>query len=436
MRVKKQNITLKADPKKVVIQFLHMKNQRTISLLKRLLPLGNEEVDSKFSEILTEFSSRHKYFERDIYKNFDKIKRFIPETGSLTERKKLLIGAYFSKEYSIESAALFNPSIIPHPDQNGTENGELKFIMSLRATGEGHISSIEFREGFITRNGDVRLSPDTRHKVLPEVDKDLYKGIKKKKIKNISFIQSKLNIPANSDYRCRFDEQSSINERILFPVSKSERMGMEDARFVRFVDESGVKYYATYTAYDGRKFRSQILETTDFQTFDVGRLHGKMIKDKGKAIFPKKINGKYFITSRQDGENLYMMESDNLYNWNKAEKILSPSEWWDFVQLGNCGSPIETEKGWLLITHAVGPFRKYVMSAILLDLDNPYKVIGKLNEPLIEPIEDEREGYVPNVVYSCGSLVHNGNLIIPYAMSDSACGFAKIELNQLLQKLL
>ncbi len=433
MSVEKLNIELKADPKKVVLQFLKMKPKRTKSLLNRLLNLNNGEVDEKLKKVISEFSYRHKNFEADLCNNFKKIEHFIEDDVELSDNQKLLIGAYFSKEYSIESAALFNPSIVPHPDQSGIEDGELKFVMSLRATGEGHISSIEFREGVISKNGDVKLIPDTRHKELADIAEFPYGEIKRKKLSR-RFINpfEKVNIK-RSNYRCSFDENSLLKERVLFPVSKSEQMGMEDARFVKFDNNNGSKYFATYTAYDGKKFRSQLIETDDFRSFEIGTLHGRMIKDKGKALFPRKVNGKYFITSRQDGENLYMMESDNLYQWDNVRELHKPKELWEFLQLGNCGSPIETKEGWLLLTHAVGPLRKYVMSALLLDLDNPYKVIGVLKEPLIQPDENEREGYVPNVVYSCGSLVHNNNLTIPYAMSDSACGFARIELDKLFK---
>ncbi|KAB2842731.1 MAG: glycosidase, partial [Melioribacteraceae bacterium] len=238
-----------------------------------------------------------------------------------------------------------------------------------------------------------------------------------------------------SNYKCTFDDFSSLSERVLFPNSPSESMGLEDARFVKFIDNGKSKYYGTYTAYNGKTFRTQIIETYDFKKFEIGTLHGSMVQDKGMALFPRKINEKYFITSRQDGENLFLMQSDNLYYWNKSDLLLEPDKSWAFVQLGNCGSPIETEKGWLLITHAVGPFRKYVISTLLLDIDNPSKIIGSLNKPLIEPNEIEREGYVPNVVYSCGSLIHNKTLIIPYAMSDSSCGFAKIKVDELLSNL-
>ena len=227
----------------------------------------------------------------------------------------------------------------------------------------------------------------------------------------------------------------SLSERVLFPISKSECAGMEDARFVKFVDKNGFKYYGTYTAYNGRLFRTQLIETTDFCRFEIGNLYGNSIQDKGMALFPRKIKNKYLMTSRQDGENMFIMSSSDIYHWTGAKVMKMPELPWEYIQIGNCGSPVETEKGWLLITHAVGPMRKYVISAMLLDLDDPSKVIGSLKEPLIQPNEIEREGYVPNVVYSCGSVAHKENLIIPYAFSDSACGYARVKISDLLKKL-
>ena len=434
MSIQKLKLRLSADPKKVIIQFLRMNEKRTKKILKKIISLSDEEIVNKLNEVYEQFSARHKNFEELVYENYKLVEEYLPAKANLNEETKHLIGAYFSKEYSIESAALFNPSMVAHPDQNGIEPGEFKFVMSLRATGEGHISSVEFREGIISSNGDVRLINDSPYSLLPKRTVYPYKELKAKKIRKDNATEYKKKDFISSNYRCKFDDNSIISERVLSPVSPAESKGIEDARFVKFNDENDSKYFATYTAYNGKSLRTQIIETTDFKNFELGTLHGKMVNDKGMALFPRKIKGKYFITSRQDGENLYMMESDNIYKWNKSKLILQPKRMWDLMQLGNCGSPIETDAGWLLLTHAVGPVRKYVISAILLDLENPYKVIGVLNEPLLEPDETEREGYVPNVVYSCGSIIHNNYLVIPYAMSDSACGFAKIEVKKLLNK--
>ena len=434
MRAERLNLRLTADPKKVVLLFFKVSKDRCKRILDRIFSLSQSEVGSSLERVNKEYSSRHKKFDEKLLAHYANVEKYVKTDKQVTENTKLLIGAYFSKEYSIESAALFNPSIVPHPDQEGLAEGELKFVMSLRATGEGHVSSIEFREGIISANGSVRLINDSTHKLLAK--KNVYsKKIIEKKLSGMILPEKEIDKIRESNYKCKFADHSILSERVLYPSTDAEMMGLEDARFVKFHDEGTSKFYGTYTAYNGKTFRTQIIETTDFQNFEIGTLHGHMVKDKGMALFPRKINGKYFVTSRQDGENIYMMESTNIYQWEKAEKILEPSQWWGFIQVGNCGSPIETEKGWLLLTHEVGPLRNYVISAILLDLDNPYKIIGRLKEPLLEPRGDEREGYVPNVVYSCGSLVHNENLIVPYAMSDSACGFAKIELKKLLQKL-
>ena len=376
------------------------------------------EVQENLNKIYFEFSHRHKNFEDQILKNYRRVEKFIEKKDELNKDIKFLIGAYFSNEYSLEAAALFNPSIVPHPDQSGTKNDSVRFVLSLRATGEGHISSIEFTEGEVDSEGDIELK--TRSGLSSPSDTFFEDG------------NSPSKTLQNTDYYCRFPDTSLIDERVLFPFSKNEKMGMEDARFVKFEDGN---YYATYTAYNGREINSKILITKDFINFEVRKLSGNGVRDKGMALFPRKIDGKYFMTSRQDGENLFLMKSENLFQWDDPVKIVLPRKPWEFVQLGNCGSPIETEHGWLLIIHAVGALRKYVISALLLDRDDPSKVIGFLNEPLIEPDESEREGYVPNVVYSCGSLIHRNYLIIPYAMSDSSCGFAKVKIDELIQQL-
>ena len=435
MKVERLNTIFKADPTKVILQFFKMNERRSKNIVNKILALDENIIKENLDSIYKEFSSRHKNFDESIIDNYERVETYINNPADLSKERKLLIGTYFSKEYSIESAALFNPSIVPHPDQNDVPSGQLKFIMSLRATGEGHISSIKFREGIISNEGEIEIINDSSFSVLPKKIKYAEEDILNKKLQLTNGTGPDKEDILSSNHKSRFDDFSLISERVLFPNSPSESMGLEDARFVKFFENGESKYYGTYTAYNGKTFRTQIIETDDFKNFETGTLHGAMVQDKGMALFPRKINGKYFITSRQDGENLFLMQSDNLYYWNESELLLEPDKTWGFVQLGNCGSPIETEKGWLLITHAVGPFRKYVISAILLDLDDPSKIIGSLNEPLIEPNEVEREGYVPNVVYSCGSLIYNKKLIIPYAMSDSSCGFAKVNVDELLNKL-
>ena len=390
------------------------------------------------------------------------------DLSHLTPQKQLLMGAFFTKEYSIESAALFNPSMVFHPDQNGLKTDEKRFIISLRATGEGHISSIVFRSGIVNLKGNIALdnpggySTCLRKKTDALYEKKIFQnyaeslsGFPVNLLENLpdTFTEGQAkNILAEllfqdlslADAVCILEEwmdmnyeleNSSdipINEKVIFPNAKGESMGMEDLRLVKFENGGQTSYYGTYTAYNGRQIRTQLIETTDFNSFKIRTLNGPAIQDKGMALFPEKVNGKYVMISRQGGENINIMFSDDLYCWKEFHLLMEPRFTWELVQLGNCGSPIRTEKGWLLLTHGVGPMRKYVISAILLDLQNPERIIGRLDKPLIEADDSEREGYVPNVVYTCGFMCHGNLLIIPYAVSDSATGFIHIPLDELL----
>ena len=389
----------------------------------------------------------------------------------------MLIGSYFTQEYALESAALFNPSMVWHPDQSGLAPGSRRFILSLRATGEGHISSITFRSGTIDAENRIRMDEPTRFVTAPEqVPNTLYdKTLFFRKLIELGVdgpftgkvlatlgdqftldelqraIASALHPePAapsarmsrssrgcspwpRPTTRSAYPPEQHISERIIFPSSPTEANGIEDARFVQFHDDDGsIRYYATYTAFDGKVILPQILETDDFLHFKISTLNGPEVRNKGFALFPRKVKGLYAMLSRQDNENIYLMYSDMLHFWYTKELIAKPTYAWEFVQLGNCGSPIETEAGWLVLTHGVGPMRKYAMGAFLLDLDDPSRVIGRLDVPLLEPDANEREGYVPNVVYSCGAVIHNRELIIPYAMSDYASTFATVSLDEVL----
>jgi predicted GH43/DUF377 family glycosyl hydrolase len=386
----------------------------------------------------------------------------------------MLIGAYFTMEYSVESAALFNPSIVPHPDQSNLPEGSLRYIMSFRSVGEGHISSISFRSGEIDNNNSfifdpvsefvetpyIQLDPvydrhlfqlklnemnacnETTTRILEQLsDEFTYNHLNAR----IHEIKLNPNIPtdsrtirilywlAKSNYEIKFHTEYGISERVIFPTSEIEKGGIEDARFIQFFNDKGEStYYATYTAYNGVSILPQIIKTKDFITFNVITLNGEAVQNKGMALFPRKIKGKYVMLSRQDGENNRIMFSDHLHFWQESKIIQKPISPWEFIQIGNCGSPLETSEGWLVLTHGVGPMRQYCISAILLDLENPEKIIGRLKEPLITPREGEREGYVPNVVYSCGSLIHNNTLVIPYAMSDIMSGIATVEVSELI----
>jgi predicted GH43/DUF377 family glycosyl hydrolase len=402
------------------------------------------------------------------------------DPNSFDKYKKILIGSYFTMEYSIESAAIFNPSIVEHPDQTELSPGEKRILMSFRATGEGHISSLVFRSGVIDQNDRLLFEP--AGKMLDEaerIQRQIYhKDVFMRKLhemqdfNNIISLQEvleplgekfnygelkkcvkqakeKLHLSsakevllneiiwlASSHYEIEFSLDTSTSERVIFPIAETEKNGIEDARFVRFTDDDGqVTYYGTYTAYDGFAILPKLIQTSDFYNFKVMPIHGEIAENKGLALFPRKINGQYAMLCRIDNENNYIAFSDQINIWRKAEIIQEPQCHWEFIQIGNCGSPIETEEGWLVITHAVGQMREYVLSAILLDLDDPSRVIGKLDSPLMIPNAEEREGYVPNVIYSCGSIIHNEKLIIPYAMSDYASTFAYVDLDEILHAL-
>jgi predicted GH43/DUF377 family glycosyl hydrolase len=482
MFVKRIPLRLDPDPSRVILQYLDLhKDYRVKNLLNKVNSLSENEVTSILKEVLAEFESRHPYFEeplagfaggqsyfkKALIENFEKVKSYLDSDAKVSADRQLLIGAYFTKEYSVESAALFNPSMVRHPDQSNLEPGTLRFIISLRATGEGHISSIEFRTGILDVNNDILLDGNGQHTVTPnKKDKKITKKFIEDRTKsfpefnpeildslpevfesneldvliesiNAESIEGSVLIDLmDSNYNVEFDHRGPLYERVIFPTAKCEAMGMEDVRFVKFKDHDNIYYYGTYTAYDGTSIRSQLIETTDFVEFEIRSLYGKAVNDKGMALFPRKINGKYAMISRQGGEDISIMFSDNIHFWNQSEKLHVPLKHWKFTQIGNCGSPIETEHGWLLLTHAVGPLRKYVMSACLLDLEDPSKVLGTLNEPLMTPNNEEREGYVPNVLYTCGAMMHNEELILPYAMSDSSTGFATVSMDQLLNKLL
>lgn len=383
-------------------------------IINRVLTLSDDKVEVTLSRVVKNFSARHKNIWEFFENNYDKIKNYIPKTLTVSSSRKALIGAYFSCEYSIQSAALFNPSIVPHPDQNGVAPGGLRFILSLRSVGEGHISSIEFRSGIVDETGKFFFDEASCYA---------------QKAFNILNLDS-------SDYILQFRKEDELSERVIFPASKNDCNGIEDARFVRFVnDDSSIIYYATYTAYDGHNILPQMIETRDFITFKIFSLNGEFSKNKGMSLFPRKINGKYAMISRVDGENLYIMYSENLCFWEKAELIKEPEAPWEFVQIGNCGSPVETDKGWILLTHGVGPMREYSIGVVLLDIENPAKIIGNICEPILICNQQEREGYVPNVVYSCGSIIHKDNLIIPYAMSDTCSGIAKISVAEIFDNI-
>ncbi len=420
--VKRTKIKIMRDTTRVLARPLIPDNSARIKrTIDRILSLSEKEAEQLKTKVVKEFSRRHKDLNKICARHFEKISGHVPNRDSISNIKKFLLGSYFTMEYSIESAALFNPSIVVHPDQRKVPKGSTRFMMSLRATGEGHISSIVFRTGLIGNKGSITFDKVSKFVEMPFIQREV----------------STSSASINSNYTASFEEDQKISERVIFPVLDSESKGIEDARFVRFVDDSGeVTYYGTYTAYDGFSILPQLIETKDFLTFKIITLKGKAIQNKGMALFPRKINGKYVMLSRQDGETNRIMFSNDVHVWETAEIIQEPFNPWEFVQIGNCGSPIETGKGWVVLTHGVGPMRQYSIGAILLDLHHPEQIIARTKEPIISPNEEEREGYVPNVVYSCGSLLHNDTLIIPYAMSDITSGVATVNIRALIDSMI
>ncbi|TAL31806.1 MAG: glycosidase [Spirochaetes bacterium] len=470
--------TLTPDRSRVLMRpFFPVRDDIARRIVARVMALTEEEAVRLLEQVLGEFENRHESVERIFRHRFAQVSGLLGSGQAISPERQALIGSYFSHEYSPESAALFNPSIVPHPDQSGLPPGSLRFILSLRATGEGHISSITFRTGTVSARHRITLTPSVPFVAEPErvlkapYEKPLFArklqeaGMHNEFCRRVldqlgeTFVLDDLRrvlteaerrrsgafdgpadvaargilLLAESNYEVSFDPGSQVSQRVLFPSVPSQSNGIEDARFVRFRDDDGgYTYYATYTAYDGRITIPQLLETKDFVRFKFITLNGPAVQNKGMALFPRKIDGLYAMLSRQDDENILLMYSDNIHFWQTPLPLLRPEQPWEFVKIGTCGSPIETEAGWLVLSHGVGPMRKYCLGAFLLDLEDPSRVIGRLREPLLAPNEAEREGYVPNVVYTCGALLHGRELVIPYAMSDYATSFATVRLAELL----
>lgn len=422
----RQALYLRPDPARVIVRPFkpatepkdlkpHEKT-RANHIVDRVLSLDAESASQQLKDVLHNFDGRH----RNLLAGFDaraiEMEEAFSEHLVFTPVQRQLIGAYFLHEYSFESSALFNPSIVAHPDQSLAPPGGLRFILSLRAVGEGHVSSLTFRAGTISKDGSVAIDPTARLASMPRL---------------------KTPIPPFSDepVEFAFNAGEDISERVIFPMTSFQSNGIEDARFVGFEDEGTKTYYATYTAYDGRGIRSELLETQDFASFRMRALKGSAAGNKGMALFPRKIGGRYAMIGRQDNENLYLIYSDDLLTWEGGMPILKPEWPWEFVQIGNCGSPIELDEGWLLFTHGVGPVRRYAIGAALLDKHDPTKVLARSREPLVYPDPSQREGYVPNVVYTCGAIRHGARIILPYAVSDTFSNFATIRVDALLDAM-
>lgn len=481
--VNRKDITFKPDASRVIARFLHLEEERSINILQSVIDMSEKEATLALTQVLRDYSMRHRNISRIFLNHFNKLDYLLKllkiDPATLSLSKTILIGSYFTMEYSIESSAIFNPSIIEHPDQTEVNSGEKRVIISFRATGEGHISSIVFRTGVLDRNSN--LTVEHKGSMLEEAERirrHIYDktefGKKLSEMQDFmaiippNLILDKLNEKftygelrgciedskkslhlaadkeilfnqiiwlAKSHYELEFSLDTNIAERVIFPVSVNERNGIEDARFVKFDDEGKTTFYATYTAYDGNTTLPKLIDTDDFYHFSILPLHGEIARNKGMALFPRKINGKYAMLCRMDGCNNYIAFSNDINVWREARLLQKPRFPWEYVLIGNCGSPIETSEGWLVMTHGVGPMREYVIGASLFDLQNPEIEIGRLSSPLLVPNAREREGYVPNVVYSCGSMVHNQDLIIPYAMSDYASTYATVNLKELLNEL-
>ncbi len=479
IHVKRTAKILKPDQSRVLLRpFSPGDPQRVGGIIARIMSLPEARVGPLLDEVSGEFSQRHQVIRELFLERFEQVRELLVTDEELSEQRRLLIGSYFLAEYSLESAALFNPSIVPHPDQTDLPPGALRFILSLRATGEGHISSITFRTGIIHPDHRIEVLTPTGFLTEPrQIPNPLYeKALFARKLFELGLtseftrrVMSKLGesfaleelaaninaelkqsrqsegllehqntadgvwMVAKSNCEVQFRPEQELSERIIFPTTPSQRNGIEDARFVRFRNDDGTHvYYATFTAYDGRVIMPELVETSDFLRFRFITLNGPAAENKGMAVFPRKINGLYAMLSRQDNENIHVMFSDNIHFWNERKAVLKPTFPWELIQIGNCGSPIETDAGWLVLSHGVGPMRKYCIGAFLLDRDDPAKVIGRLREPLLKPNESERKGYVPNVVYTCGALLHNGKLIIPYGLADHATRFATVPLDEVL----
>ncbi|SEP21861.1 Predicted glycosyl hydrolase, GH43/DUF377 family [Niastella yeongjuensis] len=480
LQVNRINVRLNPDVRKVIPRFFNTGDERSLTLINRVMQLPDNQVNELLLQVQHEFHKRYSNIRLVFVKHFELIKHLLTEKEclALSFEKKLLIGSYFTMEYSLEHAALFNPSIVEDPDQSDTAAGEKNVIVSFRATGEGHISSLVFKRAKLDKNAKIHFEPSGKYmnqgtvtqqkrnnkKAFKELlsqypfpegictdilnqlkDTFSYKEIEsvvKNALQHVGTGTAKNKLKydilslVNTSYELHFLQESLLSERVIFPVTFTEKNGIEDARFIKFTAEDGATtYFATYTAYDGSFILPHLIETKDFLHFKMSPLHGKAAVNKNLALFPRKINGQYAMISRIDGVNNYIMFSEDLYLWETATLLQQPVYPWEFVQIGNAGSPIETEEGWLVITHGVGPMRKYCLGASLFNLNDPTKELGRLKEPLLMPDEDEWHGYVPNVVYSCGAILHQDCLFIPYAVSDYATSFATVPLAALLNAM-
>jgi predicted GH43/DUF377 family glycosyl hydrolase len=415
-------LRLKADPSRVVVRPFHLAWQgnrrhpgRAQRLVDQVLTLDDREVGRQLQSVMHDFERRHWQTRKIFLRRFRQISEMLNlSLEGIGDKRKQLIGAYFCHEYSYCAAALMNPSIVPHPDQSGLDKQTIRILMSLRAVGEGHISSIAFREGLVSSNGAFELAPEPPFATAadaPDLD----------------------GIYEDGPITVFRQEDTNLSGLVIFPVTPAQANGLEDLRLTQFTHDDGrLEYFGTYTAYSGRDIRSELLRTDTFREIDLIPMTGSASRNKGMALFPRKIGGRYMMVGRQDGQNLFLLTSDSLTDWDEGKLLMTPKFAWEFVQIGNCGSPILIDEGWLLLTHGVGAMRQYSIGAVLLDRDDPSKIIGRTRNPVLQAEDDDRNGYVPNVVYTCGAMRVGDQLFMPYGISDSSIGFAFLPLKELV----
>ena len=417
------SLRLRADPSRVVVRPFHIAWQsnnggpsRTERLVREVLAMSPGAARAQLELVLKDFEARHWQTRRVFMTRYDEIEKLLKLDGSqIGDEKRQLIGAYFCHEYSYAAAALMNPSAVPHFDQTGMPEGSMRILMSLRSVGEGHISSVAFREGIITSGNELKLAPEPPFATATDV---------------VGAGEDEIPEGPVTVWRHR---DSTLSGTVIFPITQAQSKGLEDLRIVHFQHEDGShEWIGTYTAYNGSVIQSELLRTRDFRAFDLVPMSGPAARNKGMALFPRKVAGQYMMIGRQDGENLFLLKSDSLEHWDEGEKILTPVFPWELVQIGNCGPPIELDEGWLLLTHGVGAMRKYSIGAALLDKNDPSKVLGRTREPILAAKDQDREGYVPNVVYSCGAIKHGDTLFLPYGIADSSVGFAFVKIKDML----
>jgi predicted GH43/DUF377 family glycosyl hydrolase len=417
------DIQLRPDPSRTVIRPFNVEypgafrvegHPRAGRVIDRVLSLTPDELSAERERVIVSLDERHRDVDDLLLHRFGEVMAILKDPRTIDRDQQLLIGAYLSEEYSFEAAALFNPSMVFHPDQTGAPIGGLRFILSLRGIGEGHVSSVTFRTGSWSANVGFSVDPASQTAVPPRIEPD------------------DRGAPDGGPTRLQCGGSRELSETVLFPVLPSQRQGIEDLRLVRFEDGGKVEYLGTYTAFSGSEARCELLRGEDFKTFEMQPMRGAVAATKGMALFPRKIDGRYAMLGRQDNENIWFLTSDDLLTWEGGTKIVEPKWPWEFIQMGNCGSPIEIDEGWLVLTHGVGSVRNYCIGACLLDKDDPTKLLARMTHPLIVPSPKERDGYVPNVVYSCGGIVHGRTLLLPFGVADNFASFATVDVGPLL----